>query len=73
MWKKCACLIFVSGILEGKFSRLSTCLTDWEPARELASTRKSWTDEPAATPLAPPSIPPVSNAALVSDDQVVAL
>src|ERR1035441_2154233 len=58
-WKKCACLIHVSGTLGGKFSRKQTGKSDWDEAKAVASvweTAQSW-DGPAQvedpTPLAP--------------------
>lgn len=36
-WKKCGCLIHVSGTLGGKFSRRQTGKTDWDEAKVLAA------------------------------------
>src|SRR5271165_1030589 len=36
-WKKCGCLIHVSGTLGGKFSRRQTGKTDWDEAKRLAA------------------------------------
>jgi integrase len=47
-WKRCACVIFASGTLVGRFKRKSTGQTDWQRAREIASSWKSWGDELAA-------------------------
>jgi integrase len=44
-WRRCDCVIFASGTLNGKFKRKSTELTDWAKATELASTWKSWEGE----------------------------
>ena len=50
-WKRCACVIFASGTLAGKFKRKSTGQNEWEKAREIALTWKSWGDElPAPLP-----------------------
>ena len=32
-WKRCACLIFASGTLTGKFNRKYTGKTDWDEAK----------------------------------------
>jgi integrase len=53
-WKKCACLIYASGTLKGKFSRRLTGATDWEKARELVAQWTSW-DGIEPIPPAPPS------------------
>jgi integrase len=44
-WKHCACLIFASGTLARKFRRKSTGQTDWERAREVVSSWKTWDNE----------------------------
>src|ERR1035438_10306354 len=50
-WKRCACLIFASGTLGGKFKRRSTGQNDWEKARETVSKWKDWGGElPASVP-----------------------
>jgi len=59
-WKRCACLIHASGTLAGKFSRKSTGVTDWEKAKELVSSWKTWDGEvplpvPEPIPLPAPS------------------
>src|SRR6202050_5412899 len=36
-WKKCACLIHVSGTLGGKFSRRQTGTADWDEAKALVA------------------------------------
>ncbi|MDE3155997.1 MAG: site-specific integrase, partial [Acidobacteriota bacterium] len=57
-WKKCACLIFASGTLAGKFSRRCLETSDWDKARRAADiyeTRGSWGDPPVApVPREPP-------------------
>jgi hypothetical protein len=40
-WKRCACPIYASGMLAGKFKRKSTGFTDWEQAKELISSWKT--------------------------------
>ena len=37
-WKRCACVIFVSGTLDGKFARKATGTADWAEARRIAET-----------------------------------
>ena len=59
-WKRCGCLIHASGTLAGKFSRKSTGVTDWERAKELVATWKTWDSEvpppvPERIPLPAPS------------------
>lgn len=50
-WKRCACIIFASGTLAGKFKRKSTRQNDWERAREIVSGWKDWGGElPALVP-----------------------
>lgn len=44
-WRRCACVIFASGTLAGKFKRKSTGQNDWEKAREIVASWKSWGDE----------------------------
>ena len=48
-WKKCACLIHVSGTLGGKFSRKQTGKSDWDEARRVVAVwemPKAWTPVP---------------------------
>jgi site-specific recombinase XerD len=40
-WKKCACLIHVSGTLGGRFSRKQTGKSDWDEARAVAAQWES--------------------------------
>ena len=37
-WKKCACLIHVSGTLGGKFNRRQTAKSDWGEAKALVAS-----------------------------------
>src|SRR5258708_35872846 len=37
-WKKCACLIHVSGTLSGKFNRKQTGKSDWDEAKALVAS-----------------------------------
>src|SRR5215510_8741951 len=44
-WKKCACLIHLSGTLGGKFNRKQTGRSDWDEAKALVvswKTTDSW-------------------------------
>jgi integrase len=66
-WRHCACIIFVSGTLAGKFRRKSTGLTDWEKARDLVSTWRTWDGELPVTT----SLPPASSSSKVSIDRAI--
>ena len=65
-WKKCRCLVHVSGTLAGKFSRKQSGKTDWDEAKALAAQWEkagSWdgggrADEPVSLPIAPASPDP---------------
>ena len=55
-WKRCACVIFVSGTLAGRFRRKRTGATTWEEARAYSATIEalgSWSGEPAPVVPAP--------------------
>ena len=57
-WKKCACLIHVSGTLGGKFNRKQTGKSDWDEAKALVTsweTADAWDGKVEAQP--PPPIP----------------
>ena len=59
-WKKCACLIHVSGTLGGKFTRKQTSKSDWAEAKALVATweaANSW-DGKTAPPV--PEPPPAA-------------
>ena len=59
-WKSCACTIFVSGTLGGKFSRKRTGLTDWKAAKDYADaieTAGSWSGKPNVPVAAAESVP----------------
>src|SRR5713226_9664783 len=56
-WKRCACLIHVSGTLGGKFNRKQTGKSDWGEAKALVTlweTADDWdgkkVERPAPTP-----------------------
>src|SRR5260370_21533351 len=56
-WKKCACLIHVSGTLGGKFNRRNTGKSDWDEAKAVVSAWEAagrWDGEAA---LPPPVVP----------------
>jgi len=58
-WKKCACLIHVSGTLGRKFNRKQTGKSDWQEAKALAAAWEaadSW-DGKAEPPTAPVAAP----------------
>jgi hypothetical protein len=47
-WKRCACVIFVSGMLGGKFARKATGTADWDEARRISEGYEkagSWTGD----------------------------
>lgn len=55
-WKRCACLIFVSGTLNGRFSRKRTGKTSWDDAKAFADAfeqKGSWEASVAVTPPEP--------------------
>src|ERR1700728_4335166 len=58
-WKKCACLIHVSGTLGGKSSRKQTGKSKWDEAKAVAAVweqAQSW-DGPAPVGLTPAPAP----------------
>jgi hypothetical protein len=55
-WKRCACVIFVSGTLAGRFNRKRTGATTWDEARAYAAAIEavgSWSHQPAPAVPAP--------------------
>jgi integrase len=68
-WKRCACVIFASGTLAGKFKRKSTGTTDWEKAKDTVTSWKSW-DHQMPTPLSEVVLSPASDTR-VSIDRAV--
>ena len=55
-WKKCACLIHVSGTLGGTFNRKQTGKSDWSEARALVATWEAadcWDGKIAPPPFEP--------------------
>lgn len=69
-WKRCACLIHVSGTLGGKFNRKQTGKTDWDEAKAIAAVwekANAWGDgtpqvSSPETPPATPSRMPIADA-----------
>ncbi len=57
-WKKCGCLIHVSGTLNGKFNRRQTGKAEWDEAKALAALLEkanSWDDQSNIEPPLPPT------------------
>jgi integrase len=70
-WKRCACLIFASGTLDGKFRRKCTGKSAWDDAKAVAAEwekARSWDGE-IVLPLAPE----VSQAGRVTIERAVKL
>lgn len=68
-WKRCACVIFASGTLAGKFKRKSTEQIEWEQAREVIASWKTWGAE---LPVQPPEIvPPPTSGPKVTIERAV--
>lgn len=69
-WKKCACLIHVSGTLGGKFKRKQTGKSDWEQAKALAAAWEdadSWDGKPAVQPAPEPPEEPQPKRITIAD------
>lgn len=67
-WKKCACLIHVSGTLGGKFNRKQTGKSDWDEAKALVAsweTADAWDGKVEPPP--PPVFPPVPGRITIAD------
>jgi integrase len=59
-WKKCACLIHVSGSLGGKFRRRDTGRSDWAEAKAVVASweaAQSWDGPAPAEPAPAPAVP----------------
>jgi len=59
-WKRCACLIHVSGTLAGEFRRRQTGKSDWDEAKAIAAALEeagSWDGEAKTAPEAPAPAP----------------
>jgi hypothetical protein len=59
-WKCCACMIFASGTLAGKFKRKSAGQIEWGQAREVVA---SWRTCGAELPVSPPEMVPFPTSA----------
>lgn len=60
-WKKCSCLIHVSGTLGGKFNRKQTGKSDWDEAKAVVAVWEdsdSWDAKPKVQVVTPPAGPP---------------
>jgi integrase/recombinase XerC len=60
-WKRCACFIFASGTLGGKFKRKYTGKTDWDEATAIAAAwekTNSWDGTPVLPPAPTSSLGP---------------
>ncbi len=69
-WKKCACLIHVSGTLGGKFNRKQTGKSDWDEAKSLVAsweTTNSWDGKVEPAPAPPPVSTPVPGRITIAD------
>ncbi len=70
-WKRCECLIYVSGTLAGAFDRRSTDATTWEKAHTFVRPLEdagSWNGQPR-----PEIIRPTSDAPALSHSQTVVM
>src|SRR5690349_18183631 len=68
-WKRCTCLIFVSGTLGGQFKRKHADTADWDHARAVVATWEAagtWPDSAPAAPT-PPPLPVETASSPVSD------
>lgn len=69
-WKKCGCLIHVSGTLGGKFNRKQTGKADWDEAKALAAIwekAESWDGKTKAESIsAPPQSAPAGPSARIT-------
>lgn len=68
-WKRCACVIFASGTLGGKFKRRSTGQIEWEQAREVVGAWKTWGTELTVPP--PETIPSLPSTPRVTIERAV--
>ncbi len=69
-WKKCACLIHVSGTVDGIFNRKQTGKPDWDEAKTIAArweATKSWDGVPKEPPA-----PPTQKAPLITIEDAIA-
>jgi hypothetical protein len=69
-WKKCACLIHVSGTLGVQFNRKQTGKSDWDEAKALVAsweTANSWDGKVEAAPPPPRISTPVPGRITIAD------
>lgn len=74
-WKKCACLIHVSGTLGGKFSRKQTGKAKWDEAKAVVSfweTAQSWDGPKPVTPAPEPETPAPGSSRISIADAIAA-
>lgn len=70
-WKRCACVIFISGTLGGRFSRKATGTADWHDAHQCAETYEnadSWTGIPKSAPVPIPEPAPAMRPRITIED-----
>jgi integrase len=69
-WKRCACLIHVSGTLGGKFSRKQTGKSDWDEARAVVAVweaARSWDGPAPAEPATAPQPAPDTHGVTIAE------
>jgi hypothetical protein len=69
-WKRCACFIFASGALNGKFRRKYTGKSDWEAARAAAASweeAQSWDGRAEPEPAPEPVVTPAPARVTIAD------
>ena len=69
-WKKCACLIHISGTLAGKFNRRQTGKANWDEAKAVAAVleqAQSWGDKPVIAAATEPPEKPQQNRITIED------
>src|SRR6185437_8618384 len=70
-WKRCACLIHVSGTLGKKFSRKNTGHSDWEKARAVVAIWETAGAWERATDYVLPAPVPAADTSRVTIDRAV--
>lgn len=69
-WKKCACLIHVSGTLGGQFNRKQTGKSTWDEAKAVAAVweqARSWDGPGPIVPIPEPSLSTETNRVRIDD------
>jgi hypothetical protein len=69
-WKRCACLIHVSGTLGGKYNRKQTGKSDWEEAKALVTlwvAADDWDGKTVAQPAPSPNEEPQAKRITIAD------